>query len=91
MDNRQSLKAIYDNNASIITNPSEIANQLNVYFKSVFVEDNPHQTLPNFPMKTDNICEFNINETISNLSVSSKLKTLNCNKSMGPDRISNAV
>ncbi|XP_047143356.1 uncharacterized protein LOC124817398 [Hydra vulgaris] len=80
------IRAIENNNGIVITNLSEIANELNNFFSSVFtIED---KNLPEFPKQC--VVLFP-NPTIDIETVSKKLATLNVYKSTGVDIIHTRV
>ncbi|XP_047144681.1 uncharacterized protein LOC124818180 [Hydra vulgaris] len=76
------IRTIENNNGIVTTNLSEIANELNNFFSSVFtIED---KNLPEFPKQCDVLCP---NPTFEIETVSKKLATLNVYKSTGVDTI----
>nr|XP_047143093.1 uncharacterized protein LOC124817281 [Hydra vulgaris] len=77
---------IENNNRIVTTNLSEIANELNNFFSSVFtIED---KNLLEFPKQCDVLCP---NPTFNIETVSKKLTTLNVYKSTGVDTIHSRV
>jgi hypothetical protein len=73
-----------------LTNQEEIANTLNEYFQSVFSTDES-SSLPAFTQRTKETCNPSADQIITVSKIIDKLKSLDSNKAIGPDKIHNMV
>ena len=89
-DLKSSIKTLLGTNWNILTVKTDIANNLNNCFHSVFVEED-YDPMQFFGSRTDSICDPETENLVSLKNIIEKLKNLNPDKSCGPDNIHNKV
>ena len=77
-----------DSNNQIVNQPEEMVNVLNEHFQSVFTKDDYERKAPLFESRTNKKCVDNLEEFLTQEIVFKKLKELNVNKAVGPDKVS---
>jgi hypothetical protein len=83
---RGEIRSLIDQNGVSVTNRSEIAAILNAEFQSSFrVED--LGSLPDFPSRTEVLCEDNTDTLFTHTVIKDKLDKLNKFKSCGVDKV----